>query len=223
MKSHPQTRIKVLLADDHRIVREGIRASLADYKFVTVVGEAATGREVLERIKALHPDVVLMDINMPEMSGLEATRKVAKDFPGVRVLVVTVHDSKQYVLEILRAGARGYVLKDTSPDELANAIVAVFKGDAFFSPAVSRVVLTAAVTGPTAQGENGVPALARRERDVLKRVIDGKTNKEIATDLGLAVRTIETFRHRLMRKLGVRNAAELTRYAINHNLVAEKP
>jgi DNA-binding NarL/FixJ family response regulator len=219
LSSRPQTKIKVLLVDDHQIVREGIRSSLAHYEFVQIVGEAGNGVGALEKIAVLHPDVVLMDINMPEMGGLEATRLVRERFSDTRVLVVTVHDSKQYVFEILRAGAQGYVLKDASPDELARAIVSVFKGDAFFSPTISRVLLQSFVAA--ANLVNGdAAALAPRERQVMKLVIDGKTNKEIAAELKLGVRTIETFRQRLMRKLGVRNAAELTRYALDHNLLA---
>jgi two-component system, NarL family, nitrate/nitrite response regulator NarL len=210
-----------LLVDDHQIVREGIRASLAHYRFVQVVGEAGSGREALENMAALNPDVVLMDINMPEMSGLDATRRAAKEYPLVKVLVVTVHDTRQYVLEILRAGAQGYVLKDASPDELARAIVAVFRGDAFFSPSVSRLLLQSLIQSSESAQANTAPALARRERQVLNLVINGKTNKEIALDLGVAVRTIETFRQRLMRKLGVRNAAELTRYAFANHLLEE--
>jgi two-component system, NarL family, nitrate/nitrite response regulator NarL len=209
-------KIRVLLADDHRIVREGIRSSLADYYFISIVGEAADGKTALQKIRELSPDIVLMDLNMPVMSGLEATKVVRDKFPQTRVIALTMHANKEYVSEILRSGAKGYVLKDTSPEQLLQAIEAVAKGDAFFSPAVSRLLLQ----DYSGSGEKQKPqALSRREEEILGLISGGKTNKEIAAVLKISVRTVETYRARLMRKLKARNAAELTRYALQRNML----
>jgi DNA-binding NarL/FixJ family response regulator len=214
MRKSPK--VTVVLADDHLIVREGIRSTLRKFRFLRVVGEARDGIEALEQAAALSPDVVLMDINMPRMNGLEATARMRERFPRTKILVVTVHDSRQYIAQILRAGAHGYVLKDTSPDELARAIQAVADGNSFLSPRVAREVVYE-VVGDVEPGNNR-PALTEREQQILKLLGGGKTSKEIATALSLSVRSIETFRLRLMRKLNVRNAPELVRYAAEHEL-----
>jgi DNA-binding NarL/FixJ family response regulator len=212
--------IKVLLADDHFLVRQGLRASLSEYPQIEIIGEASNGREAIDKTQRLSPDVVLMDINMPEMNGLEATAALRKRGSGARVLALTVHNNKQYILQIIRSGAQGYVLKDTSPDELVRGIQAVRNGEAFFSPSVSSVVLQ------LLRGEDRLPhngdeiTLTPRERQITRLVAAGKTSKEIAAELGVNVRTIETQRYQLMRRVNVRNAAELTRFAIERGLAS---
>ena len=213
--------IKVLLADDHFLVRQGLRSSLSEYSQIQIVGEASNGREAVDKVRKLSPDVVLMDINMPEMNGLEATAALRKEGSGTRVLALTVHNNKQYILQIIRSGAQGYVLKDTSPDELVRGIKAVQNGEAFFSPSVSGIVLQLLRDEDRATSRDGATAaLTQRETQIVKLVAAGKTNKEIAAELNVNVRTIETQRYQLMRRINVRNAAELTRFAIECGLAS---
>jgi two-component system nitrate/nitrite response regulator NarL len=207
--------IRVLLCDDHHIVREGIRSSLSDYDSVEIVGEASDGQGALEKTTQLKPEVVLMDLNMPVMGGLEATRLLCQRFPDIKVIALTVHESPEYVSEILNCGARGYLLKNTSPQELVAAIRAVMEGNAFFSPSVARTMLEQVRTGKTEQVER----LSKRELEVLRLIAQGATNKEIATSLDIGVRTVETHRARLMKKLNVKNAAALARTAFEQRLI----
>lgn len=210
-------KIRVLLSDDHRIVREGIRSSLADYDFISIVGEAVDGKTALQKIKDLSPDIVLMDLNMPQMSGLEATKIAREKFPNTKVIALTMHDNKEYVSQILRSGAQGYVLKDTSPEQLVQAIQSVANGEAFFSPSISRILLQDYTRSSSEKPKAN--RLSQREEQVLSSIANGRTNKEIAADLAISVRTVETYRARLMKKLKARNIAELTRYAFENKLV----
>jgi two-component system nitrate/nitrite response regulator NarL len=212
--------IKVLLADDHFLVRQGLRSSLSEYSEIQVVGEASNGREVVEKAWKLAPDVILMDINMPEMNGLEATAALRKQGSSARVLALTVHNNKQYILQIIRSGAQGYVLKDTSPDELVRGIKAVQEGEAFFSPSVSSIVLQLLRDENRGLLTDTAATLTLRETQIVKLVAAGKTNKEIAADLNVNVRTVETQRYQLMRRINVRNAAELTRFAVERGLAS---
>ncbi|MBI4658916.1 MAG: response regulator transcription factor [Verrucomicrobia bacterium] len=211
-------KIRLLLADDHPVVREGIRSCLARFEELEVVGEAANGVDVVTKAKLLHPDLVLMDIHMPMLNGLEATDRLRNENPRIRVLALTVYESREYVARIVRAGAGGYVLKDASPEELRQAIRSVAAGHAFFSPRVVTHALNDYVSraDPTAPPE--LPNLSKRERDVLARIADGLTNKQIAQSLNLSVRTVETHRERIMRKLGIHSVAGLTKYAIANKL-----
>jgi two-component system, NarL family, nitrate/nitrite response regulator NarL len=209
--------ITVLLTDDHAIVREGLRSTLSEFPDIQIVGEARDGLEAVEKVKALAPNVVLMDINMPRMNGIEATRRIRKNFPATKILVVTVEDSGQHVSQMLQAGADGYVLKDASACDLAAAIKSVHKGGAVLSPTIARQVVDQ-FANPD-QSPPQPSAVTPREKQILTLVVDGKTNKEIATALNLSVRSIETYRLRLMRRLNVSNAAELTRYALEHQLL----
>ncbi len=215
-KKSPENSISILLCDDHRIVREGIRSSLAQYKFIRVVGEAADGEAALVKIRDLAPEIVLMDLNMPGLGGLATTRLINERFPQTKVIALTMHDNQEYVSEILRSGARGYVLKDTSPEELVNAIRSVAKGDAFFSPPISRILLLQ-YKGP--EEKTGGEKLSPREREVLRHVANGDSNKEISSSLSIGIRTVETHRARVMQKLQARNAAELSRIALEQKLL----
>lgn len=214
----PSRKIRLLLVDDHALVREGIRSSLLQYASVTVLGEASNGREAIRKCRLLRPDIVLMDLNMPEMSGLEATQRIRASCPGTKVIVLTVHDSKEYVFQLLRTGAHGYVLKDTSPEELVRAINVVSRGEAFFSPRVSRIVLEDFVKGPASAPRAGT-ALSDREKEVLRLIADGNTSKEIAGKLDLSSRTVETYRVRVKRKLKARNTAELLKTAREQRVI----
>jgi two-component system nitrate/nitrite response regulator NarL len=211
-------KIKILLVDDHPVVRKGLHSCLANRENLKIVGEACNGTEAIQKVKELDPDVVLMDINMPGMDGLQVTEALRKDSPRTRVLVLSVHDTRDYVMRIVKAGARGYVLKDTPPEELVRAIETVNAGDAYFSPSVARIALNQYV----AESDSNSPLtrLSEREREVLVEIAEGKSNKEIASRLNIGVRTVETHRERIMRKLDIHSVAGLTKFAIANGMVS---
>ena len=210
-------RIKLLLVDDHPIVRRGISSCLARRDHLVIVGEAADGLEAVTKAKELLPDIVLLDIDMPKMSGLAVTEVLRKELPQVKVLILSMHQRSEYLARILQSGARGYVLKDASSEELLKAIETVNAGEAFFSPEIARLALNQFV-----QGSGGGPdleELTNREREVLILVAEGLSNKEIASHLGVGVRTVETHRERIMRKLAIHSVAGLTRFAVARGLI----
>jgi DNA-binding NarL/FixJ family response regulator len=210
-------KIRVLLAEDHTIVRKGLRSLLEDEANIQVVGEAEDGREAVRMTQELLPDVVLMDISMPGLSGLEATRQIKERFPEVNVLVLTRHANEEYVLQILQAGASGYVVKKAAPAELMLAIQAVYRGDSFLSPAISREVIEEYTRRA---GANDYDRLTDREREVLQLIAEGRSNREIAELLHVSMKTVENHRANLMDKLGLRSVAELTRYAIRKGIIS---
>ena len=209
--------IRVLVADDHAIVRTGIRHVLESEPGFTVVGEASNGAEALELARSLNPDVAVLDISMPGVSGLHVTQELRRLSPDTRVLILSMHDNTEYVLESVRAGAHGYILKDTAANELRTAIHAVRGGESYFSPPIARR-LTAVVRGTTEE-EDLLGQLTARERQVLVGVAQGRTNREIAQELGISHRTVETHRESLMKKLGIRTVAGLTRVALEAGLI----
>ena len=217
--------LKVLVVDDHSVVREGLRRVLEEGSGgdLRVVAEAANGAEAVERAIREKPDVVLLDLTMPGPggSGLAVVRTLRDRAPDARVLILSVHDDREYVLESVRAGAHGYLRKDSSPAEIRQAIHAVCAGDSFFSPPVARH-LAAAVQDGNERPAGSLAALTGRERDVLIGVASGRTNRETAAALGISVRTVETHRDSLMRKLGIHTVAELTRFALEHRLIADR-
>ena len=211
----PQTTIRILLADDHTIVRQGLKLILSAHPDLEVIGEAANGREAVELASKLKPDIVLMDVAMPELNGIEATRRMVHETPRLRVLVLSMHKEAVYVREILKAGARGYILKDAIDTELLSAVRSVAKGDGYISPAVSGALLSdyrQNVTDP-------LDLLSSREREVLQLIAEGKTNKEIATKLNLSVYTVDSHRGKVMEKLNLHSTGELVRFAMKHGLV----
>jgi DNA-binding NarL/FixJ family response regulator len=218
--------LKVLVVDDHSVVREGLRRVLEEGSGgdLRVVAEAANGAEAVERAVRESPDVVLLDLTMPGPggSGLAVVRTLRDRVPDTRVLILSVHDDREYVLESVRAGAHGYLRKDSSPAEIRQAIHAVCAGDSFFSPPAARH-LAAAVQAGVPRPTSGLASLTARERDVLTRVASGRTNRETAAELGISVRTVETHRDSLMRKLGIHTVAELTRFALENGLTASGP
>jgi DNA-binding NarL/FixJ family response regulator len=209
--------IRVVLADDHALVRAGMRSLLGGMAQVEVVGEAASGEEALELAGQERPDVVLMDIAMKGMTGLEAAARIRDTHSGVRVVILSMHSGEEYVLQALRAGAVGYLLKDAATGELELALRSVMRGESWFSPAVSRQVVEGYVQ--RVGGESTADVLTARQREVLRFVAGGKSTKEIAFDLNLSVKTVETHRAQIMERLGIRDVAGLVRYALRTGLV----
>ncbi len=211
-------KIRVLVADDHTIVREGIRALLARRKDIELVGEAGDGEQAVAQVAALHPDVVLMDITMPGMDGLEATRRIHRSFPDTRVLVLTQYENKEYVLPLLRAGAAGYLVKITRSTELVAAIRAVHTQGAYLPPSIAQHVVSG-IAGSVHSGPTPPPALSEREQEVVRLIASGATSRGIADRLHISVRTVDTHRANIMEKIGVHSTAELTMYAIREGIV----
>lgn len=230
-------RIRVVLVDDHDIVREGVRQVLQADGGFDIVGEAGDSVKAMEVVLRERPDVVLLDITMPGESGLVVLQRVRLQLPDTRVLVLSVHDDAEYVMESVRAGAHGYLRKDTTPADLRAAVRAVHAGDAYFSPAVAKRITEmlrtesagAASPNATSAGTShsssapSLDALTNREREVLKLVAEGLLNKEIGVQLGISVRTVEAHRDSITRKLGIRSAAGLTRFALEQGLLGDAP
>lgn len=210
--------IQVLIVDDHAILRDGIRSLLERQEGITVVGEASNGREALVRVSGLRPDIVLMDVAMPEMDGLEATRRIKETHPEVKVLILTQHASREYVTPLLQAGASGYVLKRAGGREVVMAIRQVYEEGVFLEPDVTRQILQDYTQATQGEGTGG-PHLTERERQVLRLVVEGKSNKEIALALVVSPKTVSVHRSNIMAKLGVHNSVELVRYVMEHNLL----
>jgi len=213
-------RIRVLLVDDHTVVRQGLRRILESDPEIEIVGEAGDGRTAVEQAGKCRPHVVVMDVNLPELNGVEATRQIVKKVDGARVLVLTMHADDVYVRQSLKAGAAGYLLKDSEDLDLLKAVKAVARGGSFFSPAVSNVLLHGYL-GDERGGDvdDSLGLLTDREREVLQLIAEGKTNKEVAVSLQVSVNTVETHRKHLMEKLDLHNTAELVRYALRNKVV----
>lgn len=213
-------KIKVLIADDHTLVRQGIRSLLALTADIEIVGEAADGREAVEKVRQLAPDVVLMDLAMPNMGGLEATRRIRREFPATKVLAVTQYDDSEYVIPVIEAGARGFVTKMASPLELASAIQAVYRGDSFLSPSAAAILVEECQLKTDSEGEkDSYQLLTDRERETLKLIAEGHTAREIAEVLVVSPKTVEWYKTNLMRKLNLHNTADLIKYAIRKRVV----
>lgn len=210
------TKIRVLLADDHAILRKGVRMLIHTQPDMEVVGEARTGREAIAEARRLKPDIVVMDVSMPELNGIEGTRQICDELTRTKVIALSMHKDSVYVREILRAGARGYLLKDSEDEDLLKAVRCVFRGEAYLSPAVSDAVLT----DYRKQVTNPVDLLTSREREILTMVAEGKTNKEIAQALNLSVYTVESHRGSAMEKLNLHNTGDIVRFALRNGLIS---
>lgn len=210
--------VRVLLADDHQLFRDGLRSLLQRSPDFTVVGEAGDGLEALRLCNELRPDIVLLDISMPGLNGVEATRRIAAEAPQTRVLILSMHADRRFVAETLRAGASGYLLKDSAFPEVVRAIQAALQGHVFLSPAITDVVAQDfAVRVPPPQN-SAFQLLSPREREVLQLLAEGRATKEIAGQLSVSTKTVETHRRQIMEKLGLHSVAELTKYAIREGL-----
>ena len=220
MTGERSKKIRVIVADDHSVVRQGIRHVLEASAEFEVVGDAASGAEVEALVRAEDPDIVILDISMPGLSGIEVTATIRARFPRCRILILSMYDNQEYVLEAVRAGAHGYLLKDTAADDLPAALRSIHAGEAFYSPRIAAK-LTAAVKGDfgDAPAVGALATLTSREREVLRGIARGLTNKDIAAELGISPRTVETHRESLMRKVGIRHVAGLTKLALETGLV----
>src|SRR5216684_1341911 len=212
--------LRILVADDHELVRRGIRGLLRGRRGWRVIAEAANGREALEKANKLKPDVVIVDVSMPELDGLQATRQIRETTPNTEVVVLTMHESDQMVRRVLEAGARAYVLKSDLAAHLVNAVEDVSAGKLFLTPRVSDIVLKGFLKtgGPSEPKEHSQTRPAPREVEIIRLLAEGKANKKIATELGITVRTVETHRAKIMLKLGLHSLTELIHYAIRHEI-----
>ncbi len=217
--TYPPPAINVVLAEDHALVRAGFRALLSAIPGVRVVAEAADGREALSVIAEHLPDVAVLDITMPGLSGIQVISHVRVEYPHVRVIVLSMHDNEEYVRQALRAGAAAYLLKDSSPLELELAVRAVAQGGSYLSPMVSRHVVSDYLRRAPDDGDGTSDGLTRRQREILQLVAEGRTNHQMATTLNLSVKTIETHRAQLMERLDIHDVAGLVRYAIRSGLI----
>ena len=217
-------RITVLLAEDHTIVREGLRALLNAQSDIEVVGEAQTGRQAVQLTRRLRPDVVIMDIAMPLLNGMEATRRILKAVPATRVLILSAHSDDEYIRQVVMLGAAGYLIKQTSADLLSRAIREVRKGNTFFSPSIANCLHGLSLESPGGCGvlKKKRTALSSREVEVLQLIAEGKANKQVATELGISIKTVEKHRQHLMRKLDLHDTAWLTRYAIAAGIIESR-
>ena len=213
--------IRVLIADDHAVLRAGLRLLLNNQPDMEAIGEASTARETLEKAADLRPDVILLDITMPDMSGLSILRSLLERAPQARILVLTMHADEDYLREALRLGAAGYVVKSAADQELLAAIRAVMRGDVYIHPSMTRALLETLVSSDHAPSQDPWDDLSEREQQVIRRVAQGYTNREIAEQLHLSVKTVETYRARAMEKLGLRTRAQLVQYAARRGLLSD--
>ncbi|GAB4471775.1 MAG: response regulator transcription factor [Anaerolineales bacterium] len=212
-------RIKVLLADDHTILRDGIRSLIEDEPDMEVVGEAEDGITVIKLAETLQPDVILMDIAMPLLNGLEATRQIRKNNPRAKILILTMHENEEYIRQVLAAGAMGYILKDAAARELLGAIRAVNKGEVVLSPAITRLIVTDYLRWGDLTAQDTSDGLTDRERQILQLIAEGYTNKQISEILTISVKTVQAHRLNLMKKLDLHDRGELIKYAIQKKII----
>lgn len=208
-------KIRVLLADDHTLVRDGMKTLLQNVNDLFVAGEASDGLEVIQKIKELSPDIVIMDISMPRMTGLEATDVIQREFPKTKVLILTMHENEDYAHQIFKSGAAGFLLKSAEKKEFINAIRTIYKGEKFFTRAMSDVTSK----NFASKTHTSIP-ITRREKEILRLIVDGLTNQAIAEKLFISPRTVDTHRFNLMQKLDIKNTAGLVRFAIENGIVS---
>jgi DNA-binding NarL/FixJ family response regulator len=212
--------IKIVLADDHKIVRDGLRSLIEKQAGMQVVAEACDGRTTVQLVRELMPNVVIIDIAMPDLNGIEATRQIVNDSPGAKIIALSMHSDRRFVLRMLEAGASGYLLKDSAFEELALAINTVVSGKIYLSPAIAGVVVEDFVRHSPSTPAQVTTDLTPREREVLQLLAEGRTTKQIASQLNVSVKTVETHRRQVMEKLDIHSVAELTKYAVREGLTS---
>jgi DNA-binding NarL/FixJ family response regulator len=212
--------IKILIADDHQILRQGLRTLIEKDPDLKVVAEAEDGRKTVRLVEELQPQVVIMDVNMPELNGIEATRQIIAKAPGVKVIALSMHTDRRFVINMMRAGASGYLLKDCAFEELSQAIRLVLDNKTYLSPGVAEIIIKDYVAGLPQQGSAAYSVLTPREREVLQLMAEGKSTSQIAEVIHVSVKTVETHRQQIMHKLGIRSIAELTKFAIREGLTS---
>jgi len=212
--------VKILLVDDHKIIRDGLRAILEKHTGMLVAGEAANGHDAIALAQSLHPAVVVMDVTMPGLNGMDATRRIVEAEPDAKVIGLSMNSDRRYVLAMFEAGAVGYLLKNAASDELLQAIDAVTRGQKYVSPAIASVLVESFVHPADLSAGPPAKVLSAREREVLQLLAEGKTSKQIATELGVALSTVESHRRQIMSKLKIHSIAELTKYAIREGLTS---
>jgi two-component system, NarL family, response regulator NreC len=213
-------RTKILLADDHKIIREGLRALIDKEQNMAVTDEACDGRTAVRKAKELMPHIIIIDISMPDMNGIEATRQIISDAPNTKVIALSMHADHRFVMNMLEAGAAGYLLKDSAFEELTMAIKTVLSGKTYLSPAIANVVVEGAMRHSPQKVSRTKNELTPREREVLQLLAEGRTTKRIATQLNVSVKTVETHRRQIMEKLDIHSVAELTKYAVREGLTS---
>jgi DNA-binding NarL/FixJ family response regulator len=214
--------IRIIVADDHVILRQGLSKSLQIEKDMEVIAQANDGRTAVELVQELSPDVIIMDIGMPDLNGIEATRQIVKNSPKVRVIGLSMHSAKKFIVEMFKAGASGYLLKDCEFDELVNAIRTVVSGKTYISPSISDMVVKEYASKPDDE-KSAFSILSQREREVLQLFAEGKTTKQVGLSLHISPKTVEAHRLRIMDKLNIDNIAQLTKYAIQEGLTEPEP
>jgi two-component system response regulator NreC len=215
--------IRIILADDHAVLRHGLSKSFQNEKDMEIIAQAKDGRSTVELAKELSPDVVIMDIGMPDLNGIEATRQIIRDLPRVKIIALSMHSGKNFIIEMFRAGASGYLLKDCEFDELVNAVRVVTAGKTYISPSISDVVVENYVRNFPERKESVFSVLTKREREILQLLTEGKTTKQIAKSLHISTKTVEVHRLNIMNKLKIDNIAQLTKYAIQEGLTMPEP
>jgi DNA-binding NarL/FixJ family response regulator len=213
-------KINIFIADDHNLVRQGIVAILKNQGIFTIVGEASDGAQAVRMVKELKPDIILMDISMPLLNGLEATYQIKRDMPEAKILILTQYENEEYIMQIIKAGASGYVLKSSVSDDLVSGILALEKGGRFFSPSISKLILDGYINkikGQETKKES--PELTHREREVMQLLAEGETNQKVAEKLYISVRTVEFHRANIMHKLNLHDMAGLVKYALQKGII----
>ena len=215
--------IRIILADDHAVLRHGLSKSFQSEKDMEIVAQAKDGHTAVELVRELSPDIIIMDIGMPDLNGIEATRQITKEFPRVKVIALSMHSGKNFIIEMFKAGASGYLLKDCEFDELVNAIRVVAANKTYISPSITDVVVENYVRNFPQKKDSAFSVLTRREREVLQLLTEGKTTKQIAKRLHISAKTVEVHRLNMMSKLKIDSIAQLTKYAIQEGLTQPEP
>ncbi len=214
-------KIRIFLTEDHDLVRDGIKALLSGIPDIMIIGEANSGKSLFEKLETVQPDVLVLDISLPDISGIEITRRISAEFPHIRVLILSMYTHEDFVINALNAGAKGYLPKNTTRDELVRAIYAVYKGEEFFGDLISKILVSSYIRNAKdpGHGDTKLSSLSKRELEILKLIAEGFVNKEIQESLGISIRTVETHKNHIMKKLGCKSSVEMVKIAIQYKII----